>query len=54
MKWHETEKKSAVVIVPATEEAESMQRVAALLGVRMDDRFRISNDTRMIIRVRKQ
>ena len=54
MKWHETEKKSAVVIVPATEEAENMQRVAALLGVRMDDRFRISNDTRMIIRVRKQ
>ena len=54
LKWNELEKGDAVIITEQGEEDAQRRRVAGLLGVRMDQRFRIGDDTRMIIRIRKQ
>ena len=53
LKWDETDKKNSV-IVTEKEEKDEMTHVAALLGVRMDERFRITDKTSEIIRIIKQ
>ena len=54
LKWNELEKGDAVIITESGEEDAQRRRVAGLLGVRMDERFRIGAGTKMIIRIRKQ
>ena len=53
LKWNRDMKNSAPVIVRGCEEGPEGERVAALLGVRMDERFRVSDDTDMIIRIKR-
>ena len=45
--------KSSAVIVESCVQASDSHRVAALMGVRMDGRFRIDDNTRTIIRISK-
>lgn len=52
LKWNEMKKEEAVIITD-DEEAEGNAHVAALLGVRMDDRYRITEKTSEIIRIIK-
>jgi tRNA(Ile)-lysidine synthase len=54
MKWHQAQKKDAVIIAVAEDYESSESRVAGLLGVRMDDAYRISDSTTVIVRIRKQ
>ena len=54
MKWHQAQKKDAVIIAVAEDSESSESRVAGLLGVRMDDAYRISDSTTVIVRIRKQ
>ncbi len=54
LKWNELEKADAVIIIESGEEDAQRRRVAGLLGVRMDERFKIGDNTQMIIRIRKQ
>lgn len=53
LKWHDAEKWDAVVITKGDAD-EKEHRVAGLLGVRMDDGYKITPKTRMVIRIRKQ
>ena len=47
LKWSSIDKSKAIVI----DVAEQNQRVAALLGARMDDRYKVSDNTRTVIRI---
>lgn len=53
LKWNGTDKKNAVIITE-NEETDEKTHVAALLGVRMDQRYRITDKTTEMIRIIKQ
>lgn len=51
-KWDAARKASAPVLAESAGDEASGQRVVALLGVRMDDRFKVSDNTDKIIRIK--
>jgi len=53
MKMDEPAKKRAVIIVGEPEDSSGIQRVAGVLGLRMDSRYAITGKTDMIIRIKK-
>lgn len=52
LKWDAARKASAPVLVEDVADGAGGRRVVALLGVRMDDRFKVSDDTEMIIQIK--
>lgn len=54
LKWHAAQKKDAVIILGPEVMTSSKGHVAGLLGVRMDESYRISKTTTRVIRIRKQ
>lgn len=54
LKWHDAEKWDAVIITKGEAGEQENQRVAGLLGVRMDESFKITSETEMVVRIRKQ
>ena len=51
LKYSSCDKESALVLVDGMSETADRQRVAALLGVRIDDRYKVSSKTTSIIRI---
>ncbi len=51
LKYGSTEKNAAVVVVDCKGDSAELQHVAALLPVRMDDRYKVMGNTKEIIRI---
>jgi tRNA(Ile)-lysidine synthase len=51
LKYDAFEKTSAVILADAQENALQGGRIAALLGVRMDDRYKITDATIRVIKI---
>ena len=51
LKYGSTEKNAAVVVVDCKGDSAELQHVAALLPVRMDDRYKVTGSTKEIIRI---
>ena len=51
LKYTRIEKAAALAIVDCTPENSERQRVAGVLGVRIDDRFKVTENTRSVIRI---
>ena len=51
LKYGSTEKNAAVVVVDCKGDSAELQHVAALLPVRMDDRYKVTRTTKEIIRI---
>ena len=51
LKYGSAEKNAAVVVVDCKGDSAELQHVAALLPVRMDDRYKVTGNTKEIIRI---
>ena len=51
LKYGSAEKNAAVVVVDCKDDSAELQHVAALLPVRMDDRYKVTGNTKEIIRI---
>ena len=52
LKYSQFEKESSLVIVDCRGDMAENQRVTAVLPVRIDDRYKVTSDTKEIIRIR--
>ena len=51
LRYGQTAKDSAVIIVDCSGDLAEKQHVAGVLGVRMDDRYKVTENTETIIRI---
>ena len=51
LKFSHAEKEQAVILVDCTSDMAEQQHVAAVLGMRIDDRYKVTNRTKQIIRI---
>lgn len=51
LKYESSEKESAVIVVDCIPDMADQQHVAAVVGVRVDERYKVSNKTEKIIRI---